>query len=406
MKLACVVHRFGTDIAGGSEAHCRVIAERLAVNHDVTILTTTAKDHVTWRNAYPAGASRIGPLRVLRFRVTRQRSLHDFAEISDLVSSAAASLAVQEQWFRANGPETPELLTHLEEHGRDYDFVLFWAFRYYQSFFGMPIVADRAVLLPTAEDDPVMRLEILGRYFTKPAGLVFLTPEEQTLVEHRADGPIGPSCVIGSGLEPPVPHRDIDLARIGVTQPYALYLGRIDPNKGCETLIRNFTRWADRSGAEVALVLAGPANMPIPPHPRLKPLGFVGAEIREALLAHATLLVVPSPFESLSMVLLEAWNHGVPALVNGRCLVLRGQAQRSGGALYYRNFDEFSAALNMLLNQPELADDLGRSGLAYVERLYRWPQVMETLETFLAALAGKIAAPADMPAPRLTGVTP
>jgi glycosyltransferase involved in cell wall biosynthesis len=406
MKLACVVHRFGTEIAGGSEAHCRGIAERLAVKHAVTILTTTAKDHVTWRNAYPAGESTIGPLRVLRFRVTRQRSLHDFADISDIVSSPGASQAVQEQWFRANGPETPELLTYLEEHGRDYDLVLFWAFRYYQSFFGMPIVADRAVLLPTAEDDPVIRLDILGRYFTKPAGLVFLTPEEQRLVEHRADGPIGPSCVIGSGLEPPVPPPDVDLTERGVTPPYALYLGRIDPNKGCESLIRYFTRWADRADARVPLVLAGPANMPIPPHAQLKPLGFVSEDIREALLASATLLVVPSPFESLSMVLLEAWNHAVPGLVNGRCLVLKGQAQRSGGALYYRNFDEFSGALNVLLRRPELARDLGRSGLAYVDRLYRWPHVMAMLEAFLAALAFKAAQPPSTPVARLTAAIP
>ncbi len=55
MRLACVIHRFGADIAGGSETHCRQIAEHLAVAHDVTIVTTCAKDHVTWKNHYPSG---------------------------------------------------------------------------------------------------------------------------------------------------------------------------------------------------------------------------------------------------------------------------------------------------------------------------------------------------------------
>jgi glycosyltransferase involved in cell wall biosynthesis len=406
MKLACVVHRFGAGIAGGSEGHCRAIAERLGIHHDVTILTTTAKDHVTWRNAYPPGSSTLGALRVRRFPVVRQRSMREFADISAVVFGGGASEAVQEQWFRINGPEAPELLTYLEQYGRDYDLVLFWSFRYYQSFFGLPIVADRAVLLPTAEEDPAIRLEILGRYFTRPAGLIFLTLEEQRLVERRADGPLGPSCVIGSGLEPPLPHRYVDLARLGVATPYVLYLGRVDPNKGCETLLRFFTRRADRTGDRVPLVMAGPANMPIPPHEQVQPLGFVDEDVREALLASATLLVVPSPFESLSMVLLEAWNHGVPALVNGRCRVLKGQAERSGGALYYQNYDEFATALDILLRQPELARDLGRSGLEYIDRVYRWPHVMETLETFLASLLPGAGGAASSRDARLTGAIP
>ena len=55
MKIACVVHRFGADIAGGSEAHCRHVAERLALKHDVTVLTTCAKNHISWQNEYPPG---------------------------------------------------------------------------------------------------------------------------------------------------------------------------------------------------------------------------------------------------------------------------------------------------------------------------------------------------------------
>src|SRR5213079_2176648 len=97
MKLACVVHRFGADIAGGSEGHCRLIAEHLAAQHEVTILTTCARDHITWKNHYPAGESvvpakrdrgddgRAGALRVLRFPVARERDMRRFMELSDLV---------------------------------------------------------------------------------------------------------------------------------------------------------------------------------------------------------------------------------------------------------------------------------------------------------------------------------
>src|SRR5688500_14172953 len=111
MKLALVIHRFGADIAGGSEGHCRAIADRLASNHDVTVLTTCSNDHVTWHNHYPPGLSEIGPLGVRRFPVVRSRSLHRFRDISATVFSGGASEDEQRLWFRENGPEAPELLS-------------------------------------------------------------------------------------------------------------------------------------------------------------------------------------------------------------------------------------------------------------------------------------------------------
>ena len=386
MRLCCVVHRFGADIAGGSEGHCRAIAERLAERHDVTVLTTTARDHVSWRNEYPAGTSSLGALRVHRVPVARPRVLREFALASERVFAGDAPEEAQVDWFRLNGPEAPALLDYLREHGREFDRILFWSFRYYQTFFGLPIVADRAVLVPTAEEDPAIRLGVLGAYFARPAGMVYLTPEEQTLVERRVVGPPPPACVIGCGLDEPAGTDPALLARLGVTPPYVLYLGRIDPNKGCDTLLRFYPRWADRTGSTVPLVMAGPANMALPQHRSVRPLGYVEAEVRDALLAGAALLVVPSPFESLSMVLLEAWNHGVAALVNARCRVLEGQARRAGGALAYRSYDEFASALDRLLREPALLRRLGGSGREYVDRHYRWPHVMDTLEGFLRSL--------------------
>jgi glycosyltransferase involved in cell wall biosynthesis len=380
MKLACVVHRFGPEIAGGSEAHCRAIAEHLAAVHDVTILTTCARDHITWRNEYPEGASEFGPLHVRRFRVARERSLNRFHDISAVVFSGGASAGDQEQWFRENGPESPQLLEFLERHGREFDRVLFWSFRYYQSFFGLPLVADRAVLVPTAEEDPVIRLGILDNYFARPRAYLFLTPEEETLVSLQCSTPLPPSAVIGVGLDPARAAADGTLPAPGIRSPYVLYLGRVDPNKGCGTLLRFF---AKRRLDGVPLVLAGPANMPVPDDPLVKKLGFVDAAAREALITHARALIVPSPYESLSMVLLEAWNHGIPALVNGRCRVLKGQALRANGALYYHNYDEFARGLELLLGEPELARDLGAQGLRYVEREYRWPTVMAKIEGVL-----------------------
>jgi glycosyltransferase involved in cell wall biosynthesis len=386
MKLACVVHRFGAEIAGGSEAHCRQVAEHLAAEHDVTILTSCAKDHISWRNEYAAGRSTLGRLQVVRFPVARQRSLHRFAEMSEFAFSGLASDAEQEQWFHENGPDVPGLLEHLRLHGTEYDAVLFWAFRYAEVYFGLPHVADRAILVPTAEDDPVMRLSVLEHFLDKPAGYIFLTPEEQELVERRLAGPTPPSIIIGSGLDPARPQSPVDVRSLGVHEPFILYLGRIDPNKGCADLLQHFIRFKAEQPGPVQLVMAGPASMPLPDHADVRYLGFVDESTRDALLQHAALLAMPSRFESLSLVLLEAWNHALPAVVNGQCAVLKGQALRANGALFYRNYDEFARCLTVLLERPDVARELGRQGLAYVEREYRWPTVTAKIDRLLTTI--------------------
>jgi glycosyltransferase involved in cell wall biosynthesis len=383
MKLACVVHRFGADLAGGSEGHCRLIAEHLAAHHDVTIITTCAKDHITWANHYPAGETHERGLRVLRFPVARERDMHRFVDLSDLIAADRATADEQEQWFRENGPDAPELLEHVRRHGADYDRVIFWSYRYADTYFGLPLVADRAVLVPTAEEDPLIHVDALEAFFARPKGFLFLTPEEQTLVGTRKPG-VTPSAIIGSGLDPAADTVDVSrLDSLGLADPFVLYLGRIDPNKGCQTLIRHFLRYVE-GGRPVQLVMAGPASMPIPDHPRIRPLGFVDEAVREALLRKARALIMPSPYESLSMVLLEAWNHGLPALVNARCKVLRGQVERADGGLYYGNAIEFIAGLDYLLDHPEAARQMGRQGLEYVDREYRWPIVLEKIDTLLA----------------------
>jgi glycosyltransferase involved in cell wall biosynthesis len=380
VRLACVVHRYGADVAGGSEAHCRQLAERLAARHDVIVLTTCAKDYVTWANAYPAGRSRLNGVEIVRFPVRRQRRLKVFADLSDEVFDARAPVGRQEAWFRENGPDVPDLLDHLRAHGREYDLVLFWSYRYYPAYFGLPLVRDRAVLVPTAEDDPAIGLDVLEEYFTMPAGYLFLTPEEAELVSRRAGRPLEPAAVVGAGLEPAAPVPD---PRSPVPAPYVLYLGRIDRNKGCHTLFEYFQDHVQEGGLDTTLVLAGPAKIPVPSHPRIRALGFVADDVRDALLTGARALIVPSPYESLSIALLEGWNHGVPALVNGDCAVLAGQVRRANGGLSYRSAKEFSAGLDWLLSHEHEARTIGRQGLEYVEREYRWPIVVERVEALL-----------------------
>ena len=366
-------------------------------NHQVDVLTSCATDYITWKNVLPAGESRDGAVRVRRFRVARQRRLNRFREISEHVFAGRATPGEQDTWFRENGPEMPALLDYLEKHGHEYDRVLFWAFRYYHAWFGVPLAADRAVLVPTAEDDDLIRTAtVLGPFFARPRSYLFLTPEERELVAARCEGHLPSSEVIGAGLDPArrLARASSDATtrcwrtRSDVRPPFLLYLGRVEKNKGCDALIAHYQAYQEAeiaAGREpIPLVLAGPVKMAIPDVPRLRVLGFVSDDVRNALLREARALVMPSPFESLNIAVLEAWNVGTPVMVNGRCRPLLGQTRRANGGLIYERRDDFIEALRFFVNNPDAARQFGVQGQQYVDREYRWPVVMSKVEALLA----------------------
>jgi glycosyltransferase involved in cell wall biosynthesis len=115
--------------------------------------------------------------------------------------------------------------------------------------------------------------------------------------------------------------------------------------------------------------------MPLPGDPRVVAVGPVSEGEKQDALAAADLLIQPSRFESLSIVLLEAWLAGLPVLVNGRCAVMKGQCRRSQGGLWYDGAEEFGEALTHLLESPALRQRMAANGARYVGMNYSWERV-------------------------------
>jgi len=361
------------------------MATRLARRHGVEVVTTCARDYTDWSNHYPPGPSEIEGLKVTRFLVDRPRSERLFALYSDIVFRDHHTPQDEEEWVDQNGPFAPALVDALPSM-RQVDLFLFYSYRYYTTFRGLPRVKDRAVLVPTAEEDRAIRLPIFRPLFRAARGLVYLTPEERELVEAAgADGV--PSVTVGSGVNISAGWREVDVRqRFGLTEPYVLYVGRIDRNKGVDRLLDYYRELAREWPEAPALVLAGTPTIAIPPHPGVRHVGVVSDEEKHALIAGAAVLLMPSAYESLSLSVLEAWALGRPVLVNAECRVLEGQCVRSNGGLFYRGYAEFAPALRMLVERKDLQEGLGAAGRAYVAREYDWDIVERRAESFLEGL--------------------
>ena len=186
--------------------------------------------------------------------------------------------------------------------------------------------------------------------------------EERAMIQAAAGNSDVPGVVVGVGSD--VPARTdagaLPAASSTSTRPFAIYVGRIDENKGCKELFEYFQRYAATFPRGLDLVLVGSAIMPVPKHPRIHHLGFLDDEDKFDALAAADLLIMPSYFESLSMVALEAWALGRPVLANGRCDVLKGQCIRSNAGLYYERYEEFAEALYSLESNGPLHARLGQ----------------------------------------------
>jgi glycosyltransferase involved in cell wall biosynthesis len=386
MKLCFVVQRYGEEVTGGSELHCRWLAQRLARRHSVKVLTTCALDYREWRNHYPPGVTTIAGVPVVRHLVRRPRSPRRFTQVSDLVFLDEHTLEDETDWVVENGPYSPDLLRGVRRAALHSDLFLFYCYRYYPTFFGLPPVKSRAVLVPTAEEDPAVQLPVFRDLLRMPAGILYLTPEEKALVQQASGNHGVPSAVIGSGVEPPQGWQSLDArARFALPERYLLYVGRIDPNKGAPQLFRYY-EWLAAEWPELPpLVLIGHAAVPVPQHPKIRHLGYVAEPEKYALLACAELLVMPSPYESLSLIVLEAWAMARPVLVNAACRVLVGQCLRSGGGLFYADYAEFGEALRLLCSRSEARSRLGESGREFVRRECDWNVVEGRVESFLEA---------------------
>jgi glycosyltransferase involved in cell wall biosynthesis len=386
-KIAVVVQRYGLEINGGAEYHARLIAEKLSKYFAIEVFTTTAHDYVTWGHFYEQKHETLNGIPVHRFRVARPRDPEIFGKIQRQIFEEEHSLADELRWLEEEGPLVPELIQELESREMEFAYFIFFSYRYYHSFYGVKKFSRKAILVPTAEHDQVAYLDLFRDFFNLPAAIVYNSPEEKELINRVSGNTAVRGDVVGVGSE--IPERfdpQGALAKLGVEGNYFVYVGRLDENKGVCELFDFYLRLLAEAQTGLKLLLVGKAYVPIPEHPAIIHVGFQENREKFDLLCGAEFLVMPSQYESLSMVALEAWAVGKPVLANGRTEVLRGQCRRSQAGLWYGDYDEFRETFLTLQADGDLRRRLGANGKKFFLENYSWETIEAKYLKIIAAL--------------------
>lgn len=386
-KICFVVQRYGLEVNGGSELHCRQLAEHLLKKYsDIHVVTTKAVDYMTWKNEYEADEEMINGVFVHRFAVDKERKINEFNTINAKFLNGNLQESMEQEWVNKQGPYCPRAVSYIEEHKNDYDVFIFFTYLYYLSVMGISKVCEKAIVIPTAHDEPFIRMKIYRNVFMLPRCFFFNTEEERKLVHFLFSNERIPNELGGVGVDIPL---DINGDRFKMKysiDKYIVYVGRIDEGKKCDQLFQYFQEYKRRNHSDVKLVLIGKAVMKIPDSKDIISLGFVEEQDKFDGIAGALMMILPSEFESLSMVVLEAMSLYTPVIVNGKCPVLRGHCIKSNGALYYNNYFEFEGEINYILTHEQEQKIMCQNAKTYINDNYQWNTIIDKLCSLIEAI--------------------
>lgn len=387
-KIAIVVQRCHESVVGGSEALAWQYATLLSHDFQVEVLTTTALEYRDWANALSPGVEINQGVTINRFPVTigrsnywhklHERLLRDFQfsscepMSSENIKRISWSIALQEEFIRRQGPYSEPLNLFLEERWNDYQSVLFITYLYPTTYFALPqIPASRTLLAPTLHDEPPAYLSAYKYMAHRVRSLIWLTNAEK-LLGHKLWGEL-PGNVVSMAVETtPYPPANLEY-------PYILYCGRIDSSKGCNELMNYFVQFKKDNPSDLRLILTGKDEVKIVRHPDIEFRGFVSKEEKFKLMSGASIFVMPSPYESFSIVTLEAMAQRTPVLVNGRCQVLVEHVVLSKGGSIYQDYESFAQALLELIKDPQRLAEMGKLAREYVACKYTFDSVKQRL---------------------------
>ena len=391
-RVAFVVPRYGQDVLGGAETFARHFAEHLPVDEfSVTVLTTCARDLLSWRHEYPPGQTEINGVHVLRFPVAhRGRDARLFQRLTDGFNRGEPATPDDQASWLEHSAHSPELYAHLAAHGARYDLMILIPYLFGTTIYGSALWPEKSVIWPCLHDEAYATFADVRLMLQSARGLMYVSEPEEALAEGKLGVRNQGARLIGFGMDPFPADGERFRRKFGLAEPFILYAGRLDPLKNVMQLFSHFLAYREaRPKSGLKLVLAGSGPLPVPQHPDVVPVGVLGSDDVHDACDAAMVLCQPSLVESFSIVLMEAWLARTAVLVHGHCPVTRHHVVRSNGGLYYTSAEEFTGALDWLQEHPQGRRQMGIQGRKYVLREFNWPTVLDRFRAAVRAWTTK-----------------
>jgi glycosyltransferase involved in cell wall biosynthesis len=386
VRLLWVVPRFGEQSVGGAERLVGDLAMRGTPDGWLSeIAATSAVDHFTWQNELPPGESREKGIVVRRFEVG-PRDGSRYEQLHPEILSGEADYATELEWL-ANSVWSLDLQHFLENNIERYDLALFAPYFFGTTIWGAQVEPDRSALVPCLHHEPYACLTTVRRVLESVRGCVFNSDAEERLTRQFSD--VQRSGVVGLGFDPPNGRPSARFSEPRGIGRYVLYAGRIEEGKRVNVAVEYAMRHAQERDDAPNLVLIGSGTYepPVEAEGVVVHAGLLDDDERRAAYAEALALVNPSELESFSIVLMEAWLEGTPALVAAGSDVMREHVERSGGGLTFECYEEYRDGVDALLADETQRQQLGEAGMTYVREQYSWPAVRQRFRDTVERLA-------------------
>jgi glycosyltransferase involved in cell wall biosynthesis len=409
-KLAFIVQRYGLEVNGGAEYHCRIVVEKLKDIYDIEVLTSCATDYLTWADEYPEGETAINNVKVRRFasgltrdwpkfksigrklrkRKPYQKILRFLGLLSFYERIIPASIANDdyEKWIQYQGPYLPKLIEYLNQNQQNYCALIFFTYLYYPTIYGIKVAPEKSILIPTAHDEPPIYFPFFKKFFNTPKAILYNTISEKRFVNRMFNNDNIYSDIVGVGIEPVEPAVVYDVKEVLKTDcEYLIYIGRIDASKGCKILCNYFLDYKKTGNKNIKLVFVGQTFMQIPVDDDIIAMGFIDEDIKIALLKNAMALIIPSFYESLSLVTLESMAYGIPVIANKDCEVLKDHIENSHAGFLFNDYKSFEKALDTIVSPQFDVSILSANAKKYVAENYTWDVTIKKYQKAIAQVS-------------------